>query len=235
MQSVALADIAEQFASLLGLAEASGEPDPAKAHLLLLALNDRFTSPADNAQAFMASLRRAIDFQDGDEEGFSAYKAQLISYIERFIADLANRGAQIADLLDRLETAGVSRLLAAAAGREATDALPMRVKPSTSESSAATSLLCASSSTGASALVAVASAPTADRHCSNADSLELKKPAATVTASYPHASRSQAYERTCPARSNAAVIRKRDWYPSHAQTSESANARRVLLSGSGEA
>nr|WP_211244338.1 TIGR02677 family protein [Actinospica robiniae] len=124
LQSVALADIAEQLASLLALAEASGEPDPTKAHLLLLALNDRFTSLADNAQAFMASLRRAIDFQDGDEEGFIAYKDQLISYIERFIADLANRGAQIADLLDRLETAGVSRLLAAAAGREAADALP---------------------------------------------------------------------------------------------------------------
>jgi uncharacterized protein (TIGR02677 family) len=124
LQSVALADIAEQLASLLALAEASAEPDPTKAHLLLLALNDRFTSLADNAQAFMASLRRAIDFQDGDEEGFIAYKDQLISYIERFIADLANRGAQIADLIDRLEAAGVSRLLLAAAGREAADALP---------------------------------------------------------------------------------------------------------------
>jgi uncharacterized protein (TIGR02677 family) len=124
LQSVALADIAEQLASLLALAETSVEPDPTKAHLLLLALNDRFTSLADNAQAFMASLRRAIDFQDADEEGFIAYKDQLISYIERFIADLANRGAQIADLIDRLEAAGVSRLLLAAAGREAADALP---------------------------------------------------------------------------------------------------------------
>jgi uncharacterized protein (TIGR02677 family) len=124
LQSVALADIAEQLASLLALAESATAPDPTKAHLLLLALNDRFTSLADNAQAFMASLRRAIDFQDGDEEAFIAYKDQLISYIERFIADLANRGAQIADLIDRLETAGVARLLSAAAGREAADALP---------------------------------------------------------------------------------------------------------------
>lgn len=124
LQSVALADIAEQLASLLVLAEAPTAPDPTKTHLLLLALNDRFTSLADNAQAFMASLRRAIDFQDGDEEGFIAYKDQLISYIERFIADLANRGAQIADLIERLEAAGVARLLSAAAGREAADALP---------------------------------------------------------------------------------------------------------------
>ncbi len=123
LQSVALADIAEQLGSLLALAEEE-DLDPAKAHLLLLQLADRFGSLADNAQAFMASLRRTIDFQDGDEEAFIAYKDRLVEYIERFIADLANRGAQIADLIDRLETAGVGRLLLAAARREALDAVP---------------------------------------------------------------------------------------------------------------
>ncbi|MFE9426183.1 TIGR02677 family protein [Kitasatospora sp. NPDC006697] len=123
LQSVALADIAEQLGSLLALAE-QDDPDPVKAHLLLLQLADRFGSLADNAQAFMASLRRTIDFQDGDEDAFIAYKDRLVEYIERFIADLANRGAQIADLIDRLEGAGVARLLLAAARREATDAVP---------------------------------------------------------------------------------------------------------------
>lgn len=123
LQSVALADIAEQLGSLLALAE-SPDPDPAKAHLLLLALADRFRGLADNAQAFMASLRRTIDFQDGDEEAFVAYKDRLVEYIERFIADLANRGAQIAELIGRLERAGVDLLLEAAAGREAVDAVP---------------------------------------------------------------------------------------------------------------
>jgi uncharacterized protein (TIGR02677 family) len=120
---VALADITEQLASLLVLA---GEPDAdaAKVHLLLLGLADRFASLADNAQAFMASLRRTIDFQDAGEEAFIAYKDRLVEYIERFIADLANRGAQIADLLGRLDAAGVSGLLAAAARREAADAVP---------------------------------------------------------------------------------------------------------------
>jgi uncharacterized protein (TIGR02677 family) len=124
LQSVALSDIAEQLASLLVLTRQE-HPDPAKAHLVLLALADRFGSLADNAQAFMASLRRTIDFQDGGEEVFIAYKDRLVEYIERFIADLANRGAQIADLLARLDDAGVERLLLAAARREAGDAVPV--------------------------------------------------------------------------------------------------------------
>ncbi|MDT0341861.1 TIGR02677 family protein [Streptomyces litchfieldiae] len=123
LQSVALADIAEQLASMLVLAQ-QDRPDPAKAHLVLLTLADRFGSLADNAQAFMASLRRTIDFEDGDEEAFIAYKDRLVEYIERFIADLASRGAQIADLLVRVGEAGVERLLTAAAQREAGDAVP---------------------------------------------------------------------------------------------------------------
>ncbi|MFI9082155.1 TIGR02677 family protein [Streptomyces sioyaensis] len=123
LQSVALADIAEQLAALLALAQEK-DADPAKAHLALLALADRFGSLADNAQAFMASLRRTIDFQDGDEEAFIAYKDRLVEYIERFIADLANRGAQIADLLTQLNAAGADRLLLDAAQREAGDAVP---------------------------------------------------------------------------------------------------------------
>jgi uncharacterized protein (TIGR02677 family) len=123
LQAVALEDIVEQLSSLLVLGRDS-DPDPAKAHLALLGLVDRFTSLADNAEAFMASLRRTIDFQEGDEDAFIAYKDRLIGYIERFIADLANRGAQIADLLGRLNASGVSRLIMLAARREAADAAP---------------------------------------------------------------------------------------------------------------
>ncbi|MBT2207500.1 TIGR02677 family protein [Actinomadura sp. NEAU-AAG7] len=123
LQSVALADIAEQLAALSALAS-EADPDPAKAHLLLLALADRFSSLADNAQAFMSSLRRAIDFSDGDVEGFIAYKERLIDYINRFIADLANSGARIAGLLDEVEEHGHERLLGLAARREASDAVP---------------------------------------------------------------------------------------------------------------
>src|ERR1700738_171578 len=88
LQSVALADIADRLRSLRVLA-ADADPDPAKVHLLLLSVAGRFSSLADNAQAFMSALRRAIDFSDGDVDGFLAYKERLIDYINRFIADLA--------------------------------------------------------------------------------------------------------------------------------------------------
>ena len=123
LQSVALADIADRLRSLHVLA-ASGDPDPAKVHLLLLSVAERFSSLADNAQAFMSALRRAIDFSDGDVDGFLAYKERLIDYINKFIADLANSGAQIAVLLGDLEAAGHERLLELAARREAADAVP---------------------------------------------------------------------------------------------------------------
>jgi uncharacterized protein (TIGR02677 family) len=122
LQSVALADIVERLHSLKVMAS-QPEPDPAKAHLLLLSLAGRFSSLADNAQAFMSALRRAIDFSDGDVDGFLAYKERLIDYINRFISDLANSGGQIALLLGELE-AGQERLLALAARREAADAIP---------------------------------------------------------------------------------------------------------------
>ncbi|HEX9030819.1 MAG TPA: TIGR02677 family protein [Streptosporangiaceae bacterium] len=123
LQSVALADIADRLRSLLVLS-ADADPDPAKVHLLLLSVAERFSSLADNAQAFMSALRRAIDFSDGDIDGFLAYKERLIDYINRFIADLANSGAQIAVLLGGLEAAGHERLLELAARREAADAVP---------------------------------------------------------------------------------------------------------------
>ncbi|MEV5711946.1 TIGR02677 family protein [Actinoallomurus sp. NPDC052274] len=123
LQSVALADIADQLEGLAALATQT-EPDPVKVHLLLLSLAERFSSLADNAQAFMSSLRRAIDFSDGDVDGFIAYKERLIDYINRFIADLANSGARIARLLGDLESLGHARLLELAARREASDAVP---------------------------------------------------------------------------------------------------------------
>src|SRR5262249_51853168 len=115
--------IAERLHSLKVMAS-QPDPDPAKTHLLLLSLAERFSSLADNAQAFMSALRRAIDFSDGDVDGFLAYKGRLIDYINKFIADLANSGGQIAVLLGELEAAGHERLLALAASREAADAVP---------------------------------------------------------------------------------------------------------------
>ena len=43
-------------------------------HPLLLSVTERFSALAANAQAFMSALRRAIDFSDGDVDGFLVYK-----------------------------------------------------------------------------------------------------------------------------------------------------------------
>lgn len=123
LQAVALADIVTQLRALLELATVAA-PDPAKTHLLLRGLVDRFTDLAGNAQAFMGSLQRTIDLHDADVDAFRSYKDRLIDYLERFIKDLVTTGAEIAALLHRIEEYGVDRLLALAAQREAEDAAP---------------------------------------------------------------------------------------------------------------
>ncbi len=123
LQAVALTDIATQLRALLELATAR-DPDPAKVHLSLRALVDRFTDLAANAQAFMGSLQRSIDLHDADAEAFRAYKDRLIDYLQRFITDLVATGAEIAGLVARVEEAGVAALLDTAARREASDAAP---------------------------------------------------------------------------------------------------------------
>ncbi|MES0836638.1 TIGR02677 family protein [Nocardiopsis tropica] len=128
LQTVALDDIATQLRALLELA-GQDDPDPAVTHLTLRGLVDRFTDLADNASAFMGSLQRTIDLHDADVDAFLAYKDRLISYLERFIADLITRGAEIAGVLTALDGDGTSpspaeRLLRVAALREAADAAP---------------------------------------------------------------------------------------------------------------
>jgi hypothetical protein len=62
LQSVALADIADQLRSLRALA-AEHDPDPAKVHLLLLSVAERFSSLADNAQAAAVARHEASSAQ----------------------------------------------------------------------------------------------------------------------------------------------------------------------------
>lgn len=123
LQAIALADIATQLGALLELAQHE-DPDPAKVHLLLRALVDRFTDLAGNAKAFMGSLQRTIDLHDAELDAFLAYKDRLIDYLERFIKDLVSTGSEIARLVDAVERADVNRLLDLAARREAEDAAP---------------------------------------------------------------------------------------------------------------
>lgn len=123
LQSVALADIVTQLRALLELTSQS-ELDYARVHLSLTSLAARFNDLADNAQAFMGSLQRAIDLHDAEVEAFLAYKDRLIEYLERFIKDLVSTGSEISRLVRQLEDRGVGRLLDIAAHRESEDAAP---------------------------------------------------------------------------------------------------------------
>jgi uncharacterized protein (TIGR02677 family) len=123
LQAVALADVATQLRALRELA-GDADPDPARLGLLLRGLVDRFEDLADNAQAFMGSLRRTIELHDADVDAFLAYKDRLVDYLERFIKDLVTVGAEISGLLADFEDGEVTRLLSIVARRDAEDAAP---------------------------------------------------------------------------------------------------------------
>ncbi len=123
LQAVALADIATQLRALRELA-GEADPDPPRLGLLLRGLVDRSEDLANNAQAFMGSLRRTIELHDADVDAFRAYKDQLVNYLERFIKDLVTVGAEISGLLLGFEDAEVTRLLSIVARRDAEDAAP---------------------------------------------------------------------------------------------------------------
>jgi hypothetical protein len=123
LQAVALADVAAQLRALRELA-GEADPDAARLGLLLRGLVDRFEDLADNAQAFMGSLRRTIELHDADVDAFLAYKDRLVDYLERFIKDLVTVGAEISGLLLDFEDGEVSRLLGIVARRDAEDAAP---------------------------------------------------------------------------------------------------------------
>jgi uncharacterized protein (TIGR02677 family) len=123
LQSVALEDIRLRLRSLLPHAEAA-EPDAAVVHSLLRELTGLLDGLAANASAFMNSLQRTIDLQDGSEDAFIAYKDRLIGYLDRFIRDLLVKSADIAATLERLDDLSTDRLLGLVAAREAVDVAP---------------------------------------------------------------------------------------------------------------
>ncbi|OGA38292.1 MAG: TIGR02677 family protein [Betaproteobacteria bacterium RIFCSPLOWO2_12_FULL_62_13] len=122
LQSVALEDILGRLSALSALAEET-PLDAAKVHESLRDLVHVFSSLAENAQAFMASLARSIELQRADLQAVLAYKARLIDYLERFISDLVTRSGRIAQQLDALAP-HAEKLLDAVAAREARDAAP---------------------------------------------------------------------------------------------------------------
>jgi len=128
LQSVALADIANQLralATLLDEQDADNPPDTAKAHLLLRDITRVFTDLADNARDFMAGLARGIDLREAERDAFIDYKDRLLDYLRQFIGDLVTRSAETARLIERIQVhPGFQSLLVRVAERDAVDLAP---------------------------------------------------------------------------------------------------------------
>ncbi|WP_207632114.1 TIGR02677 family protein [Occultella kanbiaonis] len=133
LQAVALEDIAILLRSLhdalAGERSESDALDDHRIHQDLRSLRERFSELADNAVVFMGSVQRSIDLQDANLEAFLAYKDRLISYLERFIADLVTRAAQISALLGEFTGDDVRLICEIAVRREAQDTAPGELVP----------------------------------------------------------------------------------------------------------
>jgi len=124
LQAVALRDIRDTLAAIKPLChEADEEPDAGRVHALLRDLSRVFEDLANNAQAFMAGLGRALDLRGIDRDAFLAYKEKVIDYLKRFVGDLAVLSPDIAQLIRDLD-GSIEKLLILVATREAEDRAP---------------------------------------------------------------------------------------------------------------
>lgn len=125
LQTAALSDIRTLLAALLVLAgrKELGESDEQEVALTLNNLRSRFEELTSRAQTFIRGLQRAIDLRHASLDQFLAYKQRLIEYLERFVSELVLATADVADKVAALEGAGVERLLATVARREAGEKL----------------------------------------------------------------------------------------------------------------
>jgi uncharacterized protein (TIGR02677 family) len=123
LQSVALEDITEQLKALSVLA---ADDQPVRPRRIAGCCRWQSGSPRSRTTRRRSCPPYAgrSTFSDGNVDAFVAYKERLIDYVKRLITDLANSGAQIATLIAELERIGHDRLLAIAARREASDAVP---------------------------------------------------------------------------------------------------------------
>lgn len=97
--------------------------DPAKIHLTLTSLKNRFEALTLRAQGFMRGLQRNLDMPVDDYSIFFAYKDLLIGYLERFIREMVLLTPSITHLILKIEDAGLHELLKQASKRELADAL----------------------------------------------------------------------------------------------------------------
>lgn len=122
LQTVALDDILA-FLNALQLLASDAAPDAAKVHSVLRELVRAFEGMAEEAQAFMAGVARAIELQQADLQAVIAFKQRLIDYLQRFMSDLVSRSGTISARIAELDSC-ITPLLVIAAKRERRDAAP---------------------------------------------------------------------------------------------------------------
>ncbi len=122
LKAAALDDIEAHLKALRELLS-HPELDGEKIYRELEALRGRFTELAEQAQIFVAGLRRAVDLNDAEESVFLKYKERLVDYLRGFIGALTMRSASISELLETLDGSTLHRMLDAAAARATKDRL----------------------------------------------------------------------------------------------------------------
>ncbi|MEZ6093453.1 MAG: TIGR02677 family protein [Pirellulaceae bacterium] len=122
LQTAALDMIREQLQCLLNYSQQT-ELDSKKVHIALSMLESYFDQLTTKAQIFIGSIQRAIDLHDYELDVFLVYKERLIEYLDRFIKELVFATDDIKDIINRIESSDVSRLLFAAATHDVVDAI----------------------------------------------------------------------------------------------------------------
>ncbi|HVX22246.1 MAG TPA: TIGR02677 family protein [Acidimicrobiales bacterium] len=121
LSAVLLPGIIERLAAVQ--AEATGSaPDGARLYRSLVDLFGTFTELADNAARYMNDLAVETTAITADDDAFVAYKRAVFTYLDEFVARLADATPRIAAAITELDPA-VPDLIAIAA---AADAAPVR-------------------------------------------------------------------------------------------------------------
>jgi len=122
LQTAALGDIDAHLAALLELVS-GGDAELGRVHQTIAALFARFDGLAEQARAFLGSLRRNLDLRAAGVDDFLRYKQHLVDYVERFLRQLTATAGGIVARLEALDAAGIEAWLLRAAERDLADRL----------------------------------------------------------------------------------------------------------------
>lgn len=118
LQAVALRQIEEMLGHLVTELR-SPAPDGARVYALCEDLHTRFKSLTANAALFMQKVNRLLAAPVLSDDDYALFKADTITYLSDFIADLDTLAGQIRARLDVLDQIGAARLRDALAAGEA--------------------------------------------------------------------------------------------------------------------